>query len=79
MGDSEANCPSLPSSNTDWSNAGSVFLKQGFPLLWRNITDTPQLPGGGVGDWRSIIRARASKELGHAEATSQTAGAEQWP
>jgi hypothetical protein len=66
MGDSEANYPSIPSLNTDWPNVGSVFSKQGLSPLWRKITDAPQLPGGGVDDWHSIVRARPSKELGYA-------------
>jgi len=65
MGDSETNCPSIPSLNTDSLNVGSVFLEQGLSPLWRKIIDAPQLPGGGVDDWHSIVRARASKELGH--------------
>jgi hypothetical protein len=66
MGDSEVNCPSIPSLNTDWPNVGGVFSGQGLSLLWRKITDAPQLPGGGVDDWHSIVCARASKELRHA-------------
>ena len=62
MGDSEANCPSIPSLNTDWPNVGSVFSKAGPLPLWRKITDAPQLSGGRVDDWHSIVRARASKE-----------------
>jgi hypothetical protein len=66
MGDPEANCPSIPSLNTDPPNVGSVFSKQGLSLCGGKSLDAPQPSGGGIDDWHSIVRARASKELARA-------------
>ena len=60
IGNSEA-------SRSDWPNAGSVCSKPGFSLCGgKSLFDAPQLPGGGVDDWYSIVRTRAPKDLGRA-------------
>jgi hypothetical protein len=47
-------------------NIGSAFSKPGFSPCGGKSLDAPQLPGGGVDDWYSIVCARAPKKLGHA-------------